>query len=207
MINLGIIEDNESFSEGLGKYFNSVPGFACSCTAGSVEQFLTELPHKPELNVVLVDIGLPGISGIEGIKQLKERLPDADVIIMTVFDDASKIYKALSAGASGYLLKCMPFPEMKKAVTITVEGGSFMDPSVTRKVINYFCPRRAEGSDVTSREKQIVQCLVEGLSYKLTADRLCISLDTVRFHLRNLYKKLQVNSKAEVITKAYKGEI
>ncbi|HSD63195.1 MAG TPA: response regulator transcription factor, partial [Ignavibacteriaceae bacterium] len=159
--------------------------------------------------VALVDIGLPGISGINGIKILRKEYPDINIIMLTVYNDPARIFNSLCAGASGYLLKNTPLEEIKKSIEILDSGGSPMSPEIARKVIDYFNTGKSEGykSDLTKKENEIVNALVDGLSYKLIADRMEISIDTVRFHIRNIYRKLHVNSKSEVISKSLKGEI
>jgi DNA-binding NarL/FixJ family response regulator len=156
-----------------------------------------------------MDIQLPGMSGIEGIGIIKEKYPEIEIIMLTVYHDSHKIFDSLKAGASGYLLKHTSLPEIKESIEKLASGGAPMSPQIARKVIQYFNkPDKKEvESDLTPREQDIVNGLVDGLSYKLIADRFDISIDTVRAHIRNIYKKLHVNSKAEVITKSLRGEI
>ena len=163
---------------------------------------------KPDL--ILMDIQLPGMSGIKGIGLIKDKYSDIDIIMLTVYHDSHKIFNALRAGASGYLLKHTSLPEIKESILKLLDGGAPMSPQIARKVINHFqenAPQKDSDSDLTPREHDIVNGLVDGLSYKMIADRYDISIDTVRAHIRNIYKKLHVNSKAEVIAKSLKGEI
>jgi DNA-binding NarL/FixJ family response regulator len=161
-------------------------------------------------DLILMDIQLPGMSGIEGIGLIREKYPEIDIIMLTVYHDSHKIFNSLCAGASGYLLKHTSLPKIKDSILDLLEGGAPMSPQIARKVINHFQdqqPKKNADSDLTPREHDIVNGLVDGLSYKMIADRYDISIDTVRAHIRNIYKKLHVNSKAEVIAKSLKGEI
>jgi DNA-binding NarL/FixJ family response regulator len=143
------------------------------------------------------------------MKKIKNQWPDIDIIMLTVFKDNDKIFKSICAGATGYLLKDTPLPEVKRAVIEITNGGSYMTPSIARRVMEYFAPVKTENEEaaLTQKEKQIIMALTEGLSYKMIGEKLLISIDTVRFHIKNIYRKLQVNSKTEVISKALKGEI
>ena len=209
MIRIGIIEDDEIIREGIRKYLNSQKNFVCDIAGDSFENFLPELSKNGPVDIALVDIGLPGISGINGIKILRKEYPDINIIMLTVYNDPARIFSSLCAGASGYLLKNTPLEEIKKSIEVLDSGGSPMSPEIARKVIEYFNPDKSDGykSGLTKKENEIVNALVDGLSYKLIADRMEISIDTVRFHIRNIYRKLHVNSKSEVISKSLKGEI
>lgn len=204
-IHIAIIEDDPVVRMGLEKYFSRQPEFARVIAAESVEQFFSAQPDFSKLNIVLTDIGLPGKSGIEGIRLIKEKNPKTDVIMITVFKDSDKIFSSLCAGATGYVLKGASFEEIKESVFTIISGGSYMSPGIARKIVEYFKPVKKSATAVLSpREEQIVKCLVEGLSYKLIAARLTLSIDTVRFHIKNIYTKLEVNSKSEVIAKYFK---
>ena len=207
-INIAIIEDDLIVLKGLEKYFSNQQEFKTIQTFGSVESFFELVDLTYSIDIVLTDIGLPGASGIEGIKMIKEKMPKTDVIMITVFKDADKIFKSLCAGATGYILKGASFDEIKESLLTVLGGGSYMSPTIARKIVEYFNPQpKKSDSTLTSKEEQIVKALVEGLSYKLIADRLSISIDTVRYHIKNIYSKLQVNSKSEVISKSLKGNI
>jgi len=209
MIRIGIVEDDDLIREGLQKFLDSQDNFICDIAENSFEKFLPKLAAEGPVDVALADIGLPGMSGINGIKILRKEYPDINIIMLTVYNDSTRIFNSLCAGASGYLLKNTPLEEIKKSIEILDSGGSPMSPEIARKVIEYFNPKKSEGykSDLTQKENEIVNALVDGLSYKLVADKMGISIDTVRFHIRNIYRKLHVNSKAEVISKSLKGEI
>jgi len=209
MINVAIIEDDEDIREGIRKYLNKQPGFLCHLAEESVEDFLSQLRDDDVPEVILMDIGLPGMSGIDGSKLIKKSYPDLDIIMLTVYHDSHKIFEALRAGASGYLLKNTPLAEIKEAIEQSHAGGAPMSPQIARKVIEHFNPPNKPEPDslLTAKEKEIVVGLVDGLSYKMIADRMNISVETVRFHIKNIYQKLHVHSKAEVITKSLRGEI
>ena len=204
------MEDDPEIRGVLQDYLDSQVNFSCSLTADSVEAFLHELKYSEPPDIILMDIGLPGMSGINGVKIIKEKYPEIEIIMITVYDDSHKIFDSLCAGASGYLLKNMPLTDVKNCLEQTYKGGSSMSPSIARKVINYFHspkPVKNKSEILSDREKEIVMGLVEGLSYKMLADRLKISIETVRGHIKHIYKKLHVHCKAEVITKSLRGEI
>lgn len=203
-IHLAIIEDDEEIRNGLTTFFKRCPEITQVVSAGSVEDFFKTMENVSRPDVVLTDIGLPGRSGIEGIRMIRDKWPGTDIIMITVFKDADKIFKSLCAGATGYILKGASFSEIRESVLTILNGGSYMSPTIARKIVEYFNPNKTE-SQLTPREEQIVKGLVDGLSYKLIADRLSISVDTTRYHIKNIYAKLQVNSKTEVIAKYLKN--
>jgi DNA-binding NarL/FixJ family response regulator len=210
MILIGIVEDDEQIREGIQTYLNHQENLACNWSYGSVEDLLRNLNEKSLPHVLIMDIGLPGMSGIEGMKLIKEKYPSIDVIVFSVYNDSKKIFDSLCAGATGYLLKNTPLEEIKHGIELLAKGGSPMSPQIARKVIDYFAqpPSKKEiVSPLSAKEKEIVVGLVDGLSYKLIADRMSISIETVRFHIKNIYKKLHVHGKAEVISKSLRGEI
>ena len=209
MIKICIVEDNDKIRGLIQRYLDMQEDLACKAAMESVEDMLVYLEEKERPDVLLMDIQLPGMSGIEGIGIIKEKYPEIEIIMLTVYHDSHKIFDSLKAGASGYLLKHTSLPEIKESIEKLASGGAPMSPQIARKVIQYFNkPDKKEvESDLTPREQDIVNGLVDGLSYKLIADRFDISIDTVRAHIRNIYKKLHVNSKAEVITKSLRGEI
>jgi len=205
---LAIIEDVDDIRTGLKEFFQKQEEIAEVNAFGNMEDFFEKINQGFVPDVILSDIGLPGMDGIEGIKRIADLLPEADVIMLTVFMDGDKIFNALCAGATGYLLKGTPLPEVRKAIIEIHGGGSYMSPSIARKVVEHFkTPTKKINAQLTDREKEVINCLLDGLSYKLIADRLCISMDTVRFRIKSIYKKLHVNSKAEILSKALKGEI
>jgi len=209
IIRLGIVEDDSSIRQAFVHYFSRQAGFKIAFQSSSVEELLQLLKEGYRADVLIMDIGLPGMSGIDGIKLAKQKIPETDIIVFSVFNDNKRIFEALCAGAVGYLLKSTPFDEIKSAVEVVRSGGSPMSPQIARKVVSYFSPAKITSSEpkLSDKEREIVVGLVDGLSYKLIADRLGITIETVRFHIKNIYRKLHVHSKAEVITKSLKGDI
>lgn len=211
-IQLGIVEDDALVRESLIEYMNLQPEIEVVRTAASVEEFLHFLPRIEQLDLLLLDIGLPGMSGLEALGIIREKSPGTDIIMLTAFDDYERIFEALQKGAVAYLSKRTRLPVIKEALLIVYQGGSYMSPEIARKVITRLTPRRpapaeAPESVLTPRQSDIVQGLVDGLSYKMIADKYDISVETVRDHIKKIYKKLEVNSKAEVIRKRMDGEI
>ena len=208
MIRLGIIEDEPMVLDNLELFLQSQPEIDVVLTAGAVEDFIGNYVDHLKVNMLLLDINLPGMSGLEGIRPLKNLISDLDILMLTAYDDSDKIFKALCAGAVSYISKRTDLPTIKEALVTVNRGGAFMSPSIARKVINHFAPKAQEPDNIlTPRQEQIVQGLVDGLSYKMIADKYIISVETVRDHIKKIYKKLQVNSKAEVIRKKLDGEI
>ena len=209
MICIAIVEDDDVIREGVEEYINSQENMICTAAKGSVEHFLAVLNEETLPDVVLMDIGLPGMSGISGMKLITEKYPGVNIIMFTVYADSHKIFDSLCSGASGYLLKNTSFPDMKQAIEIIHAGGSMMSPPIARKVMEHFHEgrKRPVVSPLTDKEKEIVRGLVDGLSYKMIAASASISIETVRTHIKNIYKKLHVHCKADVIRKSLSGEI
>lgn len=207
---IGIVEDNKKIRDLIQRYLDMQKEFECPVAMDSVEEMLDYLEEHQKPDVMLMDIQLPGMSGIKGMEIIKNKYPEVEIIMLTVYHDSHKIFDSLKAGASGYLLKHTSLPEIKESIENLLKGGAPMSPQIARKVISHFneeAPKKNEDSMLTNREQDIVNGLVDGLSYKMIADRYDISIDTVRAHIRNIYKKLHVNSKAEVIAKSLRGEI
>lgn len=209
MISVAIIEDDYEVREAICSFLNSQADVLCELAEETVEKFLRRLSPENIPEVILMDIGLPGMSGISGIKLIKEKYPDIDIVMLTVHNDPHKIFQSLCAGASGYLLKTTPFMEIKKSIEELHTGGAPMSPQIARRVIEYFHPREGykTESPLTDKEKQVVMDLVDGLSYKMIADKQGVSIETVRTHIKHIYTKLHVHCKAEVIRKSLSGEI
>jgi len=204
VINVAIIEDQREIREGLGFLVNTTDGYRCLGSFGSMEETLEKIGHELP-DVALVDIGLPGISGLAGIRILKERYPDLLLVALTVYDDDDRIFEALCAGASGYLLKKTPPARLLESLTEVMQGGAPMSPEVASRVVTLFRQiRPPEHADhqLTPHEIRILKLLVEGHSYKTAAAELNSSVHTVAFHMRNIYRKLQVHSKSEAVVKA-----
>lgn len=209
MINVGIVEDDKVIREAICSYLNDQPNIRCKIAEESVEKFMRFLNAEHLPNVILMDIGLPGMSGISGIKLIKEMYPEIDILMLTVHNDPHKIFQSLCAGATGYLLKTTPMTEIKKCIEELSSGGAPMSPQIARRVIEYFQKVKEEKvpSQLTEKEKEIVLDLVDGLSYKMIADKQNITIETVRTHIKHIYNKLHVHCKADVIRKSLQGEI
>ena len=208
-IKVAIIEDRREIRDGLAMLISGTDGFACAAKFGSMEEALPRV--RPEaVDIVLCDIGLPGMSGIDGIKLLKEKFPDLLLIMLTIYDDDERIFNALCAGASGYLLKKTPPVKLLESLREAAAGGSPMSPEVARRVINIFRdirpPEKAD-YNLTPHETRLLKMLVEGHNYTTAAEFLGVSYTTVSFHMRNIYDKLQVHSKSEAVGKALRDKI
>ena len=196
---LAIIEDQPTIRQAYATYLGAQPEFELVLVAGSVEEFLDEVPGLPvSPRLVLSDIGLPGMTGIEGVARIRQILPKAEVVLITVYSEAERVFQALCAGAVGYLLKTTPLRDVRAGLLQVLEGGSPMSPAIARHVVQYFRPRPAATEMLTARELQLVQAIEEGLSYQQVAERLSISLNTVRSFIRKIYDKLEIGSKAEL---------
>jgi len=204
MIAVAIVEDIKEIREGLKILINLSEGFSCENVYSTAEQALEQLSHI-KTDVVLMDINLPGINGIECVKQLKTLMPDTQFIMSTVYEDDENIYESLKAGATGYLLKKTVPSRILEAITEVYEGGSPMSTQIARRVISSF--QKEDGIDaselLTLREKEILKNLAEGLRYKEIAAKLKISIETVRTHARRIYEKLHVQSRTEALNKVY----
>jgi DNA-binding NarL/FixJ family response regulator len=203
-IKVAIIEDERDIRDGLGMLINYTDGFACVGKYGSMEEALAGIRHRTP-DVILSDIGLPGMNGIEGIGKIKENFPEMTILMLSVYQDDDRIFHALCAGAVGYLLKKTPPTKILDALREAVAGGAPMSPEVARKVITIFKDFRPPDEveyDLTPHEIRILKLLVEGHSYKTAAARLKVTPSTVSFHLKNIYEKLQVHSKSEAVAKA-----
>ena len=209
MVNVMLIEDQREVREGLAVLINGSPGFSCIASFRTMEEALGAIEDRPP-DVVLTDIGLPGMSGIEGIRILKERHPNLPVVALTVYDDDEDIFDALCAGACGYLLKNVAPARLLESLKEVVSGGAPMSPEIARRVVNLFrefrTPERAPHS-LTQQEAELLRLMVAGHSYKTAASDLGISVSTVSFHLQNIYSKLQVHSKSEAVAKALRNRI
>jgi DNA-binding NarL/FixJ family response regulator len=198
------IEDQTVIREGLAAMIDATQGFRCVGRYASVEEAIEGLARTTP-DVVLTDLGLPGRSGIEGIKLLKSRYPRVLFLVLTVYDDDERIFEALCAGACGYLLKKTPAARLLEGIREVVAGGSPMSPEVARRVVELF--RRVRPSDtadyaLTPHETRLLKLIVEGHSYKSAAASLNVSVHTISFHMRSIYEKLQVHSKSEAVSKA-----
>jgi DNA-binding NarL/FixJ family response regulator len=204
-----IIEDDDSIREGIVSFLDSEDRFVCAGAYDSCEKAIEKINPDMLPDIVLMDISLKGMSGIEGVLRLKATYPDLTMIMLTVYEDDQKIFDSLRAGASGYLLKRTPLEKIADAIKDALSGGAPMTPTIARKVLNYFyrAKKAKTNYDLTSREKEILEQLVDGLSYKKISEKLFISVDTVRSHIKSTYQKLQVHSKSEAVAKALKNNL
>lgn len=203
MIKVAIVEDNNTLRNSLESLFNRTEGMRCVASLNNLLNVVSEIGSSMP-DIVLMDIGLPNISGIEGVRTVKSNFPQIQVMMFTVFDDDEKIFDAIRAGASGYLLKKTPPEEIIQAIRDLYQGGAPMTASIARRVIQSFqaAPSTVvEDYQLTVRENEILYSLVDGLSYKKIADKYCVSISTIRTHICNIYHKLHVNSKAEAVAK------
>lgn len=202
-ITVSIVDDEADLREHIGGYLQAAGGFKCKSVYASAEEALTHLPQdKPD--VVLMDINLGGMDGIECVRQLKTLMPEAQVLMLTVFEDTDKIFRALAAGASGYLLKRLSPSKLLDAIREVRDGGSPMSASIARKVVQSFRVIPAHGDetmDLSQREREVLNGLAEGLAYKQIADQLEVSIHTVRNYIRRIYEKLHVRSRTEAVAK------
>ncbi len=206
MIKVAIIEDNNTIREGLAALINGTSGYSCIGSYGDCESFLSKLSAM-DIDVVLMDIGLPGMSGIDGIAKAKKIKPELNILMLTVYEDSQSVFKALCAGACGFLVKKTPPSRLLEAIKDAYEGGAPMSSLIARQVINVFRQTQGKSSDeeetnLSSREIEVLTSLSDGNNYQEIADRLFISVDTVRHHIRNIYRKLHVHSQSEAVAKA-----
>jgi RNA polymerase sigma factor (sigma-70 family) len=205
-ISISIVEDNDKLRGTLAKVIGRAEGFRFASDYGSAEDALAGLP-KVKPDVVLMDINLPGMNGVECVRQLKTLLPGTQVMMLTVYEDTENIFNALAAGASGYMLKRTPAKELIEAIHEVKRGGSPMTTHIARKVVQSFQKstgqQRAadELSELSEREQQVLDLLAQGLIYKEIADKLSISYETVHTYIRRIYEKLQVRTRTEAVAK------
>ncbi|HWX19901.1 MAG TPA: response regulator transcription factor [Candidatus Binatia bacterium] len=202
-IAVSIVEDDAQARKILAGWINRASGFRLAGEWGDAESALTLLPQKKP-NVVLMDINLPGISGVEAVRKLKPSLPETQFVMLTVYEDADHIYNALAAGASGYLLKQTPREELLSALQEVHHGGSPMTSNIARKVVQSFRQAQATGSGgeaLSPREQEVLDLLARGYLYKEIAERLNISVPTVNTYVRRMYEKLHVRSRAQAVAK------
>ncbi len=204
MISILLIEDDYNIQEALKQFIGSQDDFELVGVFSNAESFNSSTWNKSP-DVVLLDINLPGISGIDLIPELKTRFPNTAILMLSVNYDNDSVFKSLQAGADGYLSKETPLTKIKDAIIDINSGGSPITPAIARKVFDFFNAKQNIAEDLSEREKQVVDGIVAGLSYKLVADHMNISIDTVRKYIKSIYRKLQINSKGELIAK-YHGK-
>ena len=210
-ISVAIVEDHADLRKSLQLILDTTPGFSCQDAYERCEDLLEDLQDGDLApRVILMDIGLPGISGIEGVRRVKAIYPDTEILMLTIYEDDANVFQAISAGAAGYLLKKSGPVRILQAIEQVVSGGVPMTPSIARQVMKMFrdfAPKPEECENLTPREYEVLKALVDGLDYKQIAQKLFISLDTVRNHIRHIYEKLQVHSKSEAVAKALKQRL
>ena len=209
-IRIAIFDDNTQLRESLFDLVDASDGFICVGAFANCENVLQNVKDtKPD--VVLMDIEMPVVSGIDAVILIKERFPDVKILMQTIFEDDEKVFQSICNGAEGYILKNTAPGEILSSLKEIYEGGAPMTPAIATKVLRMFknnlSAKKDESFNLSIREKEILKHLVEGLSYKMIADACFISLETVSGHMKNIYKKLQVHSKGEAVAKAIKGNI
>lgn len=202
-IRVWLCEDNERFRRSLCAAINQIDGLSCSSSLGSVEETLDRVKSDGPPDVLLLDIGLPGVDGISGLPQLRSAAPEAKIVILTVFDDHDKVFRAVCAGADGYLLKTSTVERIGEAIQEVSQGGASMNPEIARKVLDVFAGKRNNQNDaLTEREREVLRLVVRGLTKKEVATELDLSRHTVDSHLRNIYQKLHVHNRAGAVATA-----
>jgi DNA-binding NarL/FixJ family response regulator len=203
MTSVSIVDDEKKLCESIAAFLNGSPGFRCVSIYGSAETALQRLPAD-QPDVVLMDINMAGMNGIECARRLKALNPRIQILMLTVYDDTDQIFKALAAGATGYLLKRHDPEELLQAIRDVQDGGSPMSNSIARKVVASFQKADLIGekeNQLSAREQAVLDCLARGLPYKQIGDELGISINTIRSHLRHIYEKLHVQSRTEAVAK------
>jgi DNA-binding NarL/FixJ family response regulator len=218
-ITVAIVDDEPVVRMGLEGLLKRSPGFTCGGVYSDAESAIAGLPNRPP-NVLLMDIQLPGVDGITAIKNMRGRLPDTEIIMLTALEDHDRIFASFAAGASGYLLKHTAPNKILEAIKEVFTGGSPMSAPIARRLVKFFghdnpippsapvapqVPNVEPNASLTAREREVLDLMAEGLLYKEAADRLGLSVDTIRAHLRNIYKKLRVRNRTEAILKLSDG--
>ena len=207
---IAIVEDDQKIRQGIHEYICDHTDFTCVLAEESVEKFIKKMPSIEPADVILVDINLPGMSGIEGIRPIKNIWSSSAIIMLTIYSDTRHVFDSLKAGADGYLLKNTPMDRIIEGIRQIKESGAPMSPTIARKVIEFFNPpksRKRHRESLTAREMDVLQGLADGLTYRKVGEQYFISIETVRYHVKNIYSKLHVNSKVEAVTKYLKGDL
>jgi len=203
LVKIVVVEDETWLREDLVKKINAAPGFHCVSSYRRAEEALEGIPTDAP-DVVLMDINLPGMDGVECVRRLRAILPQVKYLMLTVYSESEKIFDSLLAGASGYLLKRTHTPELLEAIQQVRSGGAPMSSSIARQVVDYFNDmgdQRPDTSSLSPRERQVLELLAKGAAYKKIADELALSIDTVRMHVKHIYAKLHVHTRSEATAK------
>lgn len=202
-IQIALIEDSQRFRSNLNKYFDLTERFNVVFAADSVESGLVQLEKKESVDILLLDIGLPGMSGLEGIKYFKELKPELDIVMLTSYEEEQKILKALCSGATSYISKRSSLSDISSALQVVQSGGSFMSPSIAREIVTYFSKGqvKAKTEVLTPRQTEIMELMINGNTYSSIASNLSVSTETVKSHIKKIYVNLHVNNKAQAIAK------
>ncbi len=211
-IRVALVEDEKRTREGLQAFLKAKKDFVCVAAWKSIEEALAakDLSETDAPDVLLLDIGLPGMSGIQGLAPLRQRYPQTAIVILTVYEDNERVFEALCAGATGYLLKNTPPAKLLDSLRDAKNGGSPMSPEIARRVIELFRKFRPPAKaqyNLTPHEMKLLKLLVEGHSYKTAAAELGVTLHTIAFHIQNIYVKLQVHSKSEAVARALRENL
>ena len=209
MIKVGIIEDDPITLEEITDIVNMSADLECVMAASSAEQFLKYFTADTDIDIILFDINLPGISGIDAIIAIKNKKPDIQAIVLSIHHDNDTIFRALRAGATGYLIKDTAHDRLAKLLIDVQNGIPALSPAIASRVIRYFyaTPIENKSFQLSPKETEVLKLLIEGLSYKIVADKLKISINTLRFHVKKIYKKLHVNSQPELMKLYIDGKI
>ncbi len=208
-ITIWVIEDDALFRTTLVSIVDAAEGLRCEFSFDSCEALLEKLEREFAPDVVLMDIGLPGIDGIEGVRRIKAISPATDILMLTIFEEDEKIFKAICAGANGYLLKSSPANDILSAIHEVLNGGAPMNAKIARRVLDMFSDFGTPKGDygLTEREKDILRLMIDGLTKKVIADELFLSFHTIDTHIKNIYQKLQVHSKSGAVAKVLKERL
>lgn len=205
-----IVEDNSSYRRALARELNATPGLACPAAFATAEEALASAPTATPPQIVLLDIGLPGMSGLDAIPKLRAAIPQCRVVVLTAFEDDEKISRAVRAGASGYLLKLAPVDEITARIRAVRDGGATLDARVAERVLDMLAhPKSAPADDcgLTDRERAVLALLVRGLSKKQVAADLGVSTHTVHSHIRSVYEKLGVHTRSQAVARAIREQL
>ncbi len=209
-IKVVIFEDNDQLREMLFQMINISESLSCTGAYANAMDLEYKI-RRSQPDIVLMDIDMPGINGVEAVKIIKEKYPQVKILMQTIFEDNDKVFDSICAGADGYLLKNSLTDYLIPAIKELNNGGAPMSPSIAKKVLNRFQQQnpyiKNDDYKLSDREKQVLNCLMKGMSYKMIADACNISIDTVKFHIKKIYEKLHVNSKSEAVIKAMRNRL